>query len=148
MVQAKDMPLKDMRSKPISPAPLKHQSQAEKDKDAAVVSLIHGVSLLIAHARRSGIGKAIQILSTAKEDLVYWAVDMNFHEAAEDHFINRHMHGIGTEVGNELLHCIANVNGAPDHTDIARELNTLITRIADLAVRSSIALAISKKDYD
>lgn len=147
MVQAKHMHLKNMPGKAMTRPAAGLRSQSDEDKDAAVVSIIRGISLLIAHARRSELGKATQVLSHAKEDLVYWAVDQNFHETADDRFINRHVHGVNAEIGNELLHCIANLDASPTPFDIAGELNMLVTRLADLAARSS-AIAASKKDYD
>ena len=33
------------------------------------------------------------MLYTAKEDMVHWAVDMNFHESARDQFVNAHLYG-------------------------------------------------------
>ena len=68
-------------------------SESELDRDYAIASLIAGMNYLCSQAQLSGLGTAARILSTAKEDLVHWAVDMNFHESARDRFINSQLYG-------------------------------------------------------
>ncbi|MES2984710.1 MAG: hypothetical protein V4735_05950 [Pseudomonadota bacterium] len=73
--------------------------------DDAIAPLIRGLGLLMAHAQTSGLGTAARILSTAREDMVHWAVDMNFHESAKDQFINHHLFGPADDAA-ELLRAL------------------------------------------
>ncbi len=65
----------------------------KKQKDDAVVSMIRGLDVLIEYARSSDLTAAARMLYSAKENIVYWAVDQNFHETAEDRFVTQHMLG-------------------------------------------------------
>lgn len=71
-----------------SPAPEGHN-----DRDAAIAQLIAGLNYLVAQSQEANLGTAARILCTAKEDMVHWAVDMNFHESARERFINNQLFG-------------------------------------------------------
>ena len=76
-----------VKSRP-SPAPA-----GLNDRDAAIARLIAGLNYLVAQSQAADLGTAARILCTAKEDLVHWAVDMNFHESARERFINGQLFG-------------------------------------------------------
>ena len=59
--------------------------------DEAVVELIRGLNFLIAKANEKQLAVAANILYRAKEDLVFWAVDLQFEESARDKFIFQHL---------------------------------------------------------
>lgn len=106
------------------------------DKDAAVANLIQGLSLLMAHARRQDLGNAARILATAKEDLIYWAVDMNFHETAKDRFLNQQLNSGG---GGELLTCLARLPADAQGSSSLDDFNALISRVTAVAARQYLA---------
>ena len=76
-----------VKSRP-TPAPAGHN-----DRDAAIAQLIAGLNYLVAQSQAANLGTAARILCTAKEDMVHWAVDMNFHESARERFINGQLFG-------------------------------------------------------
>ena len=67
---------------------------AQAQQDNHIILLIHGLTLLIDKANRLGMGTAAKILHFAKEELVHWAVEMNFHETAADRFVNFHLYNL------------------------------------------------------
>ncbi len=74
----------------------------EDDRDDAMVSLIYGLNFLINKANSSGMYGAARTLQNAKEDLVYWAVQMNFHETPEEKFINKYLYNYSEQNTEEL----------------------------------------------
>lgn len=64
-------------------------SEHEKRMDDALIHIIQGLDLFIAQASSLQLGTIASILRHAKEDLVFWAADMNFHETRAEAFINR-----------------------------------------------------------
>jgi hypothetical protein len=72
-------------------------------KDDQVTAIIHNLDLLIAHAGGAGLGTAARILSDAKEELVHWAVTLDFHESPQDAFVNRHLCDSGLVVLGAFL---------------------------------------------
>lgn len=60
--------------------------------DKVVTTIIRGLDLFIAQSNGAGVGTVARILHNAKEDLVYWAINMNFHETAQEKFYNRLMY--------------------------------------------------------
>lgn len=103
--------------------------------DKAMALLIRGVSLLIAQARHSGMNNAVRILSMAKEDLVYWAVNLNFHETAKEQFINQQLYGHTRDAGSELLHYIQQVEGEPERAQLLKEFEQLLEHAAELSTK-------------
>ena len=73
-----------------------HFDPAQARQDNQVILLIHGLNDLIAKANRLRMGTAAKILYFAKEELVHWAVEMNFHETAKDRFINYHLYNLSS----------------------------------------------------
>jgi len=71
--------------------PYSLDSGEAKRKDDAVISLIRGLDLLVIEARKIQLGVAVNILHRAKEDLVYWAADLDFYESKQEKFINKHL---------------------------------------------------------
>ena len=73
--------------------PIKQRSSAapyaQQDRDETIAQLIAGINYLVTQSQAANLGTAARILSTAKEDMVHWAVDMNFHESARERFINQ-----------------------------------------------------------
>lgn len=61
---------------------------AQEKLDHFIISAVQGLDLFIAQANSQSLGEAARILHTAKEDLVFWAVQKGGHESAEDKFIN------------------------------------------------------------
>ncbi len=83
--------------KPHSPS----APQDHNDRDEAMAKLIAGLNYLVAQSQAANLGTAARILSVAKEDMVHWAVDMNFHESARECFINNQLFGpLGNGVAN------------------------------------------------
>ncbi len=56
-----------------------------------VADLIIGLDALIEQARESDLSMAARIFTTAKEEMIHWAVTMNFHETVQDRFINQQL---------------------------------------------------------
>lgn len=75
----------------------------EKKKDDAVVKIICGLSYLISMANSMELGSAARILSSAKEDVAFWAVKMNFHETIEEKFLNQALYGAGVLAARDFL---------------------------------------------
>ncbi len=90
-----------VKHRPTTPAPA-------LDKDASIAALIAGLNYLTMQAQMANLGTAARILCTAKEDMVHWAVDMNFHESARDQFINSQLCG---PFGNGVNDLIAHMSG-------------------------------------
>jgi len=67
--------------------------QAYEDRDAVILALIKGINMLIMQANASEMSTASRILCNAREELVHWAVDMNFHETVAEQFINEQLYG-------------------------------------------------------
>lgn len=78
-------------------------NSGDKERDEALAALIKGVNMLIAQANGARLGTAVQILHGAKEELVHWAVNMNFHETARDRFIQQHLYDSGLFALGEFL---------------------------------------------
>lgn len=70
-------------------APVEWDSDYENRLDDAVINAIQRLDLSIAQANALKLDTMARILHTAKEELVFWAVEMNFHETKADKFINR-----------------------------------------------------------
>ena len=79
--------------KKLSRSAAKYDSLQEKYIDDTVISAIRGLDLFIAQASSARLGTMAEILHTAKEELIFWAVKMNFHETARDKFINGLLYG-------------------------------------------------------
>ncbi len=60
-----------------------------KQLDDTIIYAIQGLDFYIAQASAMKLGKMARILRTAKEELIFWAVDMNFHETKAEKFINQ-----------------------------------------------------------
>lgn len=67
-------------------------SLKEKHNDDFVITVIRGLNLFIAQATSAGCGTVARILHGAKEEIVFWAVNMGFHETLEEKFINQHLY--------------------------------------------------------
>lgn len=70
--------------------PVSQRTREENDED--ILALIKGINDLISQANIADMGMATRILCHAREELVHWAVEMNFHETAEDRFINSQLY--------------------------------------------------------
>lgn len=84
---------KKLSNKKPSRSAAKYDSLKEKYIDDTFISAIRGLDLFIAQASSARLGTMAEILHTAKEELIYWAVKMNFHETAMDKFINGILYG-------------------------------------------------------
>ncbi len=94
----------------------------EQHKDDVMVSIINGLNVLIAQASGADMGTASRILYTAKEELVHWAVDMNFHESCKDRFINQHLYDSGLLAIGDFLSRIAEMKDDRMKSEIIRIL--------------------------
>ncbi len=65
----------------------------QRQREEAIDILISGLDALAVQAEEANLGTAARIFFTAKEELVHWAVNMNFHESAQDRFINQRLYG-------------------------------------------------------
>jgi len=63
-----------------------------KHTDDAVIDLIKGLDALIQKAKSKKLAVPVNMLHTTKEDLVYWASDLDFHESKQDRFIYKHLY--------------------------------------------------------
>lgn len=92
-------------------------SQEEERIDNVVASTIRGLDILTAKANGAGIGTIARILHNAKEDLVYWAVELDFHETAKEKFINYIMYNNAVFVASDF---IAKLNMVKDNKIFAK----------------------------
>lgn len=104
------MELKSSRQKidkkeavPIKNAPIDWDCEKEKQLDDTVIGAIQALDLFIAQATSMGMGTMARILNNAKEDLVFWAVDMNFHETKIDKFTNQLLYSNSLFVASDLI---------------------------------------------
>jgi hypothetical protein len=65
---------------------------AAGDRSDHFLNLVEGLNALIAQADHMEMGMAVRIFSNAKDELIHWGVDMNFHETLSDRFINHHLY--------------------------------------------------------
>lgn len=114
-------------------------TSAASGKDAAMASIVRGLNLLASHARHHGLGNAARILASAKEDLVYWAADMNFHESSKDRFTNQPMYEVPTDISSALLHCLNGLNEGPERRALVQEFTALMERARMLATHQQAA---------
>lgn len=94
----------------------------ENRKDVAIASIISGVNLLIAQASGADLGTAARILYMAKEELVHWTVDMNFHETSKEQYINRHLYESGLLALGEFLARVSAIKDEKLKSEIVRML--------------------------
>lgn len=80
----------------------KVSADSSSEKDVATVSIINGLNFLISKANNMGIYAVSRTLNAAKEDLVYWAVQMNYHETLEEKFVNRYLYEINLHDAEDL----------------------------------------------
>lgn len=69
-----------------------HEKQTrprKPSKDDTVIRIIQALDLFIAHSAGADLGPVAQILSHAKEEVVFWAATMDMEETREERFINR-----------------------------------------------------------
>jgi len=83
---------------------------AKIDKEEAMIKIISAINLLILQSNASGLGTAARILHTAKEDLAYWVVSMNFYEAKQDKFINQCVYDNGMSALISMLSKFSDTN--------------------------------------
>ncbi len=81
--------------------PVQHETR--ETMDDAMCSMITGINVLIAQAVAHEMGTAARILCAAKEEMVHWAVSMNYHETASERFINRHTQDAAPLALGEML---------------------------------------------
>ena len=97
-----------------------------KRMDDTVTATIGVLDILIAQASSTGVGTVARILNTAKEDLVYWAVKMNFHETPQEKFINRLLYQNGLFAAADFLKSLAQLQNKDILTSVL-ESNKLET---------------------
>lgn len=65
---------------------------AKKAKDDFTMDVISMLNNYIREAHSTQCGPVARILHNAKEELIFWAVQMEFHETPAEKFINRHLY--------------------------------------------------------
>ena len=122
MASKKSHPLKDI-----------HQTESlkseEKQKDDMMISIINALNILIAQASSTDMGTAARILYNAKEELVHWAVDMNFHESCKDRFINQHLYDSGLHAVGEFISRIGEMKDDNMKNELIRMLGLSLTSV-------------------
>lgn len=93
-------------------------------KEETMALLIRGLNTLIAHASSADMATASRILYTAKEELVHWAVNMDFHETAEDRFINHHLCDSGLLALGEFIARVGTMKDGKLKNEIFRLLGS------------------------
>lgn len=81
----------------------KVQERVEKNLDDFVVAIVRGLDLFIAQATSASVGEVARILYHAKQELVYWAVEENFHETPQSKFINQHLYNNDLFAASDFL---------------------------------------------
>ena len=64
----------------------------KKKLDDFTIAVIYQLNNLLKEASDMQCGMIAKVLHSAKEELVYWAVDMDFYESDENIFVNRHLY--------------------------------------------------------
>ncbi len=106
------------------PKPVSTAKTVEAYKDELMVSFISTLNILISQASAAQMGTAARILYTAKEEMVHWAVDMNFHESAKDQFINRHLYESGLLALGDFMARVSDLKDDKMKSEIIRLLGT------------------------
>lgn len=120
-----------MKSMPALDAKQKLRKESlPTNKEAAIGSVIRGLTLQKAQACHHYHGNVVRILSTATECLVYRAIEMNLHESNQDRFLNRHLNGTNN---NELLYYISDPHDGAERQKLLCNLNTLMEIASQLA---------------
>lgn len=57
-----------------------------------LLAIIRKINKLITQANSDNMGTAARILCNAREELVYWAIDIHCNETATEQFVNKHLH--------------------------------------------------------
>lgn len=81
--------------------------EAEKKVDDTLIATIQGIDLFIAQASSLGLGTMARILRNAKEELVYWATELNLHETSADKFINQLLYTNGLFAASDFVERLA-----------------------------------------
>lgn len=124
---------------PVGAKPSAAGTAAQKRKDDAMASIISGLNVLIAQASGADMGMASRILYTAKEELVHWAVDMNFYECSKDRYVNRHLYESGLHAIGEFIARLSEVKDDHFKGEVIRMLG---------ASMMSIPNAVQKEEPD
>lgn len=77
------------KSKPQANSKEMADSMKEKRVDDIAIAAIQALDFFIAQASSASLGKMARILYSAKEELVLWAVDVEFKESARERFVDR-----------------------------------------------------------
>jgi hypothetical protein len=67
----------------------KPKGRSKNMQDDTVLKLIRGLNYLINQAKQDQLLNAARILTTAREEMVLWAVDFGCHESRKEKFINQ-----------------------------------------------------------
>ncbi|NDF11800.1 MAG: hypothetical protein EB060_03160 [Proteobacteria bacterium] len=79
------------QKKELSTKELRDETLSKKNQDDAMVYAIRCLNLLIARSNHEGLEKMKEILNDAKEELLYWAVEMDFYQDPKSKFINHYL---------------------------------------------------------
>lgn len=108
VTQEENCPVKKT-SKPRLDSGYKVHEEKAVCLDKLVTTIIQGLDMYIGGASSAGAGTVARILATAKEDLIYWAVSMDFHETNQEAFINRLLHNNAMFLAADFLNSLAAV---------------------------------------
>lgn len=91
-----------------------------READEIVVSAIQGLNFFIAQANNAQLGTMARILHTAKEDLVFWATDMEFYESRKEKLLNMLLYNNSLFAAPDL---IVNLSSAKERRKLIKALS-------------------------
>lgn len=100
------------------------------DADQATSALINGLNALIHQASVAQLGPATRILHQAKEELVHWAVEMDYHESPKEKYINYHMYHCGLQALGEIIARISTMENNSAKGEITRLLGDALISVS------------------
>lgn len=123
------------RKKIIEQTPSDKTTSAKKgqSKDDTAMSLIRGLDFLITKANTARLATAAGILHRAKEELIYWAVDFDFHESKQDTFIYNNLYNTaGFQIADFIAHYAA-IQDSKTRRDFLKGLEALRSDYTSIA---------------
>lgn len=81
----------------------KEQACSDKLKDDFLISIVQSLNFLIELSCKENLATISRILHVAKEDLVYWASELNYYESPRETFIYKNLYKKNDDSNNVIL---------------------------------------------